>query len=548
MRDSPDARRAAGGPPPPVAQAERDAAEDTPPPRHTPTIAALATARGTAALAVVRASGPEAVPVVASRFSGAGLAEAAGRTVWVGWLRDGDGAMVDQVVCTVWRAPHSSTGEDVVEVTCHGGDAVAQSVLRALYDAGARPAEAGEFTQRAFLNGKLDLAQAEAVADLISAESRLGLRAATSALRGSVSDAVEAVRQSLVQTAALVELELDFGEEDVSFADRTALAALLADADRQLAALVGTARLGALARDGVTVVLGGRPNAGKSTLLNALTGEDRAIVSPTPGTTRDAVTAEAELAGLRFRFVDTAGLRETADAIEAEGTRRARAAIDGADVLVYVVDATVGLSDEERAFLHDLAERRPELAVLVAENKADLLDERASPTMSPLPLGQGQGEGRPSQEASTAPARISTLALSQREREQVRPQGTSEQDEERLDGGSSPRIVLQLSAHDALADPAALDGLRQSLVAAVRADGLDAAGASLVAVNERHRRHLNAALAAVRRAADSLDRGDGGDMLALDLRAAFHELGLVTGEVTTEDVLDAVFSQFCIGK
>ena len=499
-------------------------------PRTTPTVAALATARGTAALAVVRASGPDAVPIVASRFSDAGLAEAPGRTVWVGWLHDAEGVAIDQVVCTVWRGPHSSTGEDVVEVTCHGGDAVAQAVLRVLYDAGARPAQAGEFTQRAFLNGKLDLAQAEAVADLIHSESRLGHRAAVSALRGGVSDAVESVRQSLVQTAALVELELDFGEEDVAFADRSQLADLLADADRQLRALVGTARLGALARDGVTVVLGGRPNAGKSTLLNALTGQDRAIVSPTPGTTRDAVEAEAELGGLRFRFVDTAGLRETADAIEAEGTRRARAAIDAADVLVYVVDASIGLDAEEQAFLDGLSERRPELAVLVVENKADLVDgaEAAPPVRAPIaPLKRAQtvpltreGDSVPSRERSDLPER----------------------------GGSRPSTVLRLSARGALADPAALDGLRQSLVAAVRADGLDAAGAGLVAVNERHRRHLDAALEAVRRAAESLGRGDGGDTLALDLRAAFHELGLVTGEVTTEDVLDAVFSQFCIGK
>ena len=462
------------------------------PPGAGSTIAALATARGTAALAVLRVSGPDAVALVASRFTGAALADAAGKTVHVGWMRDGDGRPVDQVVCVVWRGPHSSTGEDVVEVTCHGGDAVAGAVLRALYGAGARPAAPGEFTQRAFLNGKLDLAQAEAVADLIHAESRLGHRAALGALRGRVSEAVAGVRQSLVQTAALVELELDFGEEDVEFADRDALRDLLDAADRQLAELVGTARLGALARDGVRVVLGGRPNAGKSTLLNALVGEDRAIVAPTPGTTRDAVEAAAEIGGLRFAFVDTAGLRDTADAIEAEGTRRARAAIDRADVLVYVVDASVGLDDEERAFLTDLAGRRPELVVVRVENKADLLEEP------------------------------------------------------RAAAGDAERHVL--SAQTALADPATLDGLRRSLLDAVRAGGLDAAEGGLVAVNERHRRHLEAARAAVGRARQSLAAGSGGDTLALDLRAALHELGLVTGAVTTEDVLDAVFSQFCIGK
>lgn len=452
------------------------------------TIAALATARGTAALAVVRVSGPEAVPVVASRFSDARLGGAAGRTVHVGWLTDAEGERVDQVVCVVWRGPHSSTGEDVVEVTCHGGDAVAQAVLRALYDAGARPAQPGEFTQRAFLNGKLDLAQAEAVADLIHAESRLGQRTALGQLQGRVSEAVAGVRASLVQTAALVELELDFGEEDVEFADRTALRDLLTEADALLTELVSSARLGALVRDGVRVVIGGRPNAGKSTLLNALVGEDRAIVSPTPGTTRDAIEAEAEIGGLWFRFTDTAGLRETADAIEAEGTRRARAAIDRADALVYVADATRGLDAEEETFLADLRERRPDLPVLCLANKADLVGDAA-------------------------------------------PDGFD-------------HVV---SARWALAEPARLDALRAALLGTVRAD-LAGAEAGAVAVNERHRRHLDAARAAVRRSRAALDQGSGGDTLALDLRAALHELGQVTGEVTTEHVLDAVFSQFCIGK
>ncbi len=509
MRDSPDEA-------PVTHHASRipDAPEDER--TDAPTIAALATARGTAALAVIRVSGPDAVPVVASWFSDPALTEADGRTVWVGWLSDADGHRVDQVVCVVWRGPHSSTGEDVVEVTCHGGDVVAGAVLRALYDAGARPAAPGEFTQRAFLNGKLDLAQAEAVADLIHAESRVGHRAAVSALRGRLSDAVAAVRQSLVQTAALVELELDFGEEDVAFADRTDLAALLVTADRQLADLIGTAHLGALARDGLRVVLGGRPNAGKSTLLNALVGDDRAIVAPTPGTTRDAVEAEAEVGGLRVRFVDTAGLRETVDAIEAEGTRRARAAIDRADVLVYVVDASVGLDAEERAFLDNLDERQPEVAVLVVMNKADVVRGGA---LAGVERGKGVEGERQAADSSLYP---------------LRP--------------VHPFRPLFLSARDALADPAALDGLRRSILDAVRVTGAEGAEGGLVAVNERHRTHLDAARAAVGRARQSLAAGDGGDTLALDLRDALHHLGLVTGAVTTEHVLDAVFSQFCIGK
>jgi len=464
--------------------------DPTLPRSHAPpdTIAALATARGQAALAVVRVSGPEAVPVVAARFSNPALAEAPSHTAHVGFLLDAAGERLDQVVVTLFRAPHSATGEDVVEVTCHGGAVVPQLVLRALLDAGARPAAPGEFTQRAFLNGKLDLAQAEAVADLIHAQAGLAHRAALGHLQGRLSDLVERTRERLVETTALVELELDFAEEDVAFAGRDALAALLSEADRLLSDLLAGARLGALVRDGVRVVIGGRPNAGKSTLLNALVERDRAIVDDTPGTTRDVVEAERELGGLLFRFVDTAGLRDTADRIEAEGVRRTHAAIAAADALLYVYDATAGLDAEEEAFLEKLAAEPPALPVLRVANKADL-----------LPGGAGAGG------------------------------------------------AFLLSALAALAEPALLDPLCRALLDAVAA-GLSDAEASALVVNERHRQHLERARAAVRRAQAALDRGTGGDTLALDLRAALHELGAVTGAVTTEDVLDAIFSRFCIGK
>ena len=462
------------------------------------TIAALATARGAAALAVIRVSGPEALPVVQRCVSPAAaerLGAAPSHTAHLVWLRDapgsesgaGSGRLLDQAVATVFRAPTSATGEDVVELSCHGGDAAPQAVLRALFAAGAAPATPGAFTERAFLNGKLDLAQAEAVADLIAARGELARRGALAGLGGRLSDEVDGVREALLETAALVELELDFSEEDVAFADRSALAALLDRADALLVRLLSTARLGALVRDGARVVLGGRPNAGKSTLLNALAGQDRAIVSPTPGTTRDAVEAEIELGGLAVRLIDTAGLRETADAIEAEGTARARRAIDTADALLYVVDAAIGPDAEERAFLDALAARRPDLAVLRLANKAD------------------------------------TLA----------------------DGDTSRAWAdLALSARDALAHPERLDLLRERLLRALRLDLTDPE-AGLVTVNERHRHHLSAARDAIGRARGALDQSD---TLALDLRAALREIGLVTGAVTAEDVLGAVFSRFCIGK
>jgi tRNA modification GTPase len=454
-----------------------------------PPIVAIATARGTAALAVVRVSGAGAVSLVAARFSRPDLAEAPGHTVHTGWITDAAGRRVDQVVCTVFRAPRSATGEDTVEVTTHGGDAAPQAVLRVLVEAGARPAGPGEFTQRAFLNGKLDLAQAEAVADLIHATGTRGARAAVAQLQGRIGAAVAGVRERLVETAALVALELDFADEDVVFADRADLDRRLAEADAFLTELLSTSRLGALLRQGATVVLAGRPNAGKSTLANALAGRERSIVSPTPGTTRDAVETDVEIDGLRVRLVDTAGLRETADAVEAEGTRRAREALTGADAVLYLADAALGLDPTERADLTSLAAARPDLPLLVVASRADLLAGRPPhPTL-----------GR----------------------------------------------AIVLSARDAALAPALLDPLRTALIAALRADAASPE-ADAVAVNERHRGHLAEAQAAVGRARQSLGRD--ADLLALDLRDALHALGLVTGAVTADDVLAAVFSRFCIGK
>ncbi|MEO0742916.1 MAG: tRNA uridine-5-carboxymethylaminomethyl(34) synthesis GTPase MnmE [Bacteroidota bacterium] len=492
-------------------------------PKRPAPIAAIATARGQAALAIVRVSGPEAVRIVDARFSKR-LGNADSHTVHVGYVLDAEGAdnearRLDQVVVTLFRAPRSATGEDVVEVTCHGGDVAPALVLRSLLDAGARLAEPGEFTQRAFLNGKLDLAQAEAVADLIHAQSHLAHRVSLHQLQGRTSVALQQIRQELIQTKALIELELDFVEEDVEFADRDELRRLLSEAARLLSDLLDTARLGAYVRDGVRVVIGGRPNAGKSTLLNALVERDRAIVSPVAGTTRDEIEAEREIGGLRFRFVDTAGLRETADLIEAEGVRRTHRSIDAADVLVYVYDATTGLDDEEIAFLDTLAAERPRLPVLRVANKADLL----APPVS--------GDSR------SAPASPETVPL----------ETEGDKLSEARSGGESGAAPLLLSAEHATADPSRLGSLRAALLAAV-ADDLSEADSSPVVVNERHRQHLAAALQAVQAAQRALDLGISGDTLSLDLREALHELGAITGEITSDDVLGAIFSQFCIGK
>ncbi len=476
------------------------------------TIAAIATARGRAALAIVRCSGPEAIAIADRLFPSKDLAAADSHTAHVGFVTTPKDERIDQVVVTLFRTPRSATGEDIVEVTCHGGDVAPQLILKALLDAGARLARPGEFTERAFLNGKLDLAQAEAVADLIHAQSSLAHRVSLNHLQGRYSEAVAAVRQELLQTCALVELELDFAEEDVEFADKAQLEALLERTSLLLERLLNSYRLGMLVRDGVRVVIGGRPNAGKSTLLNALVGRDRAIVSPTPGTTRDEIEAEVEIGGLSFRFVDTAGLRETEDLIEAEGVRRTHDAIAHSDALLYVFDATLGLDAEERDWLGSLTSpnepadrftvkrsdakfsgaKQSELPTLLIANKQDLLGETSG---------------------------VSTDGLS----------------------------PLAISAHHALADGDTLNPLRSWLVDAVAGDLSDSEATPIV-VNQRHRQHLAQALDAVRAAKQALATGASGDTLALDLRTALHELGAITGEITNDDVLGTIFSQFCIGK
>lgn len=456
------------------------------------TIAAIATARGRAALAVVRLSGPEAIPIAASCFRGNDLNGATSHTAHFGYVLSRDGSTIDQVVATLFRAPRSSTGEDVVEVTCHGGDFASQLILNLFLTSGARMAAPGEFTQRAFLNGKLDLAQAEAVADLIHASSTLAHRVSLQQLQGRYSEALMELRSELLEMAAYIELELDFSDEDVEFAERARLEGLLDRANKLLGNLLGSYDVGEIVRDGVRVVIGGRPNAGKSTLLNALVGRDRAIVNEAPGTTRDEIDAETEIEGLLFRFVDTAGLRETADAIEAEGVRRAERSIQGADLLLYVYDLTHGLDEGEVSFLQNLRATHPQLPVLIVGNKEDLVTGTTSPRLEGfeiIPLSAKRGR---------------------MDREGIEP--------------LMRRLVSEVTQH--LSDPAT----------------------SPVVVNQRHLRHLDGALGAIRSAMRALGGGVSGDALSIDLRFALQELGAITGEITNEDVLDQIFSRFCIGK
>lgn len=461
-------------------------------PGNTDTITAIATARGQAALAVLRVSGPEAIPIVDRCFRGASLNEADSHTAKVGYILDANQQEIDQVVVTLFRSPRTVTGEDVVEISCHGGDFASQLILKSLIAAGARHAMPGEFTQRAFMNGKMDLAQAEAVADLIHASSSMAHRVSVQHIQGRYSEQLQQLRSELIELSAYIELELDFSEEDVEFADKSRLEALLAQIEQLLHTLTETYALGTLLRDGVRVVIGGRPNAGKSTLLNALIGRDRAIVSDVPGTTRDEIEAEVELEGIRFRFVDTAGLREASDAIEAEGVRRAHQSIDAADLLLYVFDITIGLDDEEQQWLQQIRQKNEALFLVLVANKSDL------PGDPPV-----------------------------------------------LSGFHGP--VVPLSAHRAISDVRELDPLIQKLGERVTT-ALQMIDASPVVMNQRHQAHLQKALLAVQGARNTLATQGSGDTLAIDLRFALQELGQITGEITNEDVLDQIFSRFCIGK
>ncbi|MGI4741126.1 MAG: tRNA uridine-5-carboxymethylaminomethyl(34) synthesis GTPase MnmE [Janthinobacterium lividum] len=468
---------------------------------YSDTIVALSTPPGVGALAVVRLSGPEAVAITQALFSKKNLAAQPGHTLHYGTLRDpATGQVLDEVVVALYRGPRSYTREDVVEISGHGSDFIVRQILTALLRQGARLAEAGEFTKRAFLNGALDLAQAEAVADLIAADSALSHQVALNQLRGGFSDELRGLRAQLIQFAALLELELDFGEEDVEFADRTGLARLLTEVEGVVTGLLRSFELGNVIKNGITTVIAGRPNAGKSTLLNALLREERAIVSAIPGTTRDFIEDEVSLDGLRFRFVDTAGLRDNpADEVEAIGVRRTRERIGQAALLLYLFDLTELSPAEVQADIAELTAALPLLPVLVVGNKSDL----ASPsTISSyqLPLATGQ-------------------------------RGTASQ-------------VVFIAA----SERAGLDELQTALLAQVRGAGLATTGTATIVTNVRHARALETAaqhLAAVRL---GLVEGRGTELLAADLRHALAALGEITGEISSDDLLTSIFTQFCIGK
>ena len=452
-------------------------------------IAALATAPGIGAIAVLRVSGEGAIELTNRLFRGKDLTQQASHTVHFGTLRNADGSLIDEVVATVFRAPKSFTKEDVVEISCHGSEFIIQQILSRLTSLGIRLARPGEFTQRAFLNGQFDLVQAEAVADLIASDSDASHRAALTQLRGGFSKQLKALRQQLIDFVALVELELDFGEEDVEFAHRSQLRQLMLDIRRVLHPLIDSFSTGNAIKNGVSTVIVGKPNAGKSTLLNALLNEEKAIVSDIPGTTRDLIEDELFIDGIRFRLIDTAGLRQATDQIEAIGIERTQQKMRDAALVVYLFD---GKQIEPRELQTALDEvRQSGKPYLLVGNKLDALTD----------------EKRQSLEVIAGEA------------------------------------VVWISA----AQQMHLDTLKAALSSRVRQDAAVRTGSAVV-TNVRHYAHLTGTDEALARTIAGLDSGVTPDWLALDLRVALQHLGELTGEITTDDLLDSIFSKFCIGK
>jgi len=455
-------------------------------PLNSDTIVALSTPPGVSAIGVIRLSGNQAFEICEQVFQGNKLSEQPSHTLHHGWISDG-GKTIDEVVVGVFRSPRSYTGEDVIEISCHGSPFIQQKIIDLLADKGARIAKPGEFTLRAFLNGKLDLSQAEAVADLIASNSEASLKAAMQQMRGGFSKEIKELRQQLIDFAALVELELDFSEEDVEFANRKQLKELVSHLTSHISRLIESFRLGNVIKHGVNVVIAGRPNAGKSTLLNRLLNEERAIVSEIPGTTRDTIEEVLNINGALFRLIDTAGIREAQDAIEKLGVERTLEKIRQSGILLYVFDVTAVKREDILADIGKL--RHGDTPLVLVGNKIDLVKDEHY--------------------ASRFGLNGDTVFISSK-------------------NGSN------------------IQEIKKTLVRKVSTQEFQQE--SSIVTNARHYEALVRSSQALEDVLKGIDSKISGELLALDIRRALDALGEITGEVTSEQVLDSIFSRFCIGK
>ncbi len=455
------------------------------------TIVALSTPQGVGAIGVVRLSGKNAVHICNEVFRGKNLLEQATHTIHFGTIRDDHDKIIDEVTVALFKEPHSYTKENVVEVSCHGSPYIIQKVIELFISYGARLAKPGEFTLRAFMNGRFDLSQAEAVADLISSQSESAHQIALQQMRGGFSNQIEQLREQLVNFAALIELELDFGEEDVEFADRQKLVDLVTTIQTLIRRLRESFTLGNAIKNGVTTVIAGRPNAGKSTLLNAILNEERAIVSDIAGTTRDTIEEVVNIKGVQFRLIDTAGIRDAQDQIEAIGVRKTMETIQKSTILLYVFDIIYTSPVEVHEDLKKL--QKEGLEIIAVANKMDL-----DPYTKP--------ENYVS-EIIDAEHIITTSALNHMN----------------------------------------IEHLKDSLYDIVLAKKLNSE--TTIVSNVRHFEALQQSYESLDRVLNGIHSGITGELLAFDIREALHHLGEITGQVDVDrDILGTIFSKFCIGK
>jgi len=448
------------------------------------TIVALATAPGLGAIAVIRLSGPKAIEITASVFSKKSLLHQPSHTVHFGKLVNG-AEVIDEVVVSIYRAPKSYTGEEVVEISCHGAPLIQDAILQLMIHAGARMAKPGEFTQRAFLNGKLDLTQAEAVADLIASNTEAARKTALHNLKGGFSTDLQVMREKLIKFSALIELELDFSQEDVAFANKKELEILVQQLQIKTNSLLDSFKLGNVIKNGVQVAIVGKPNAGKSTLLNALLNENRALVSEIAGTTRDTVEEYLNIQGVLFKLIDTAGIRNTTqDIIEQMGIDKSKEKIIGADIVIALFDLNDQGLEEAKTWQSEIDADK----LILVGNKKDLLKDKSILSDSALK---------------------EVVFISAKEKENIQ---------------ALENVLFQKAA------------------------GEDINKEGTIVTNARHVASLKKLSHALNDVETGLQLNVTGDLLALDIRQALHYLGTITGQITNEDQLDFIFSKFCIGK
>ncbi|MGY6647688.1 tRNA uridine-5-carboxymethylaminomethyl(34) synthesis GTPase MnmE [Wenyingzhuangia sp. IMCC45574] len=458
------------------------------------TIVALATASGVGAIAVIRLSGPDAIKIADICFDSVktnkSLLDQDTHTLHLGNFKD-DQRIIDQVLVSVFKNPTSYTGEDTVEISCHGSTYIQQEIIQTLLKKGARMADAGEFTLRAFVNGKLDLSQAEAVADLISSDSEASHQVAMQQMRGGFSNEIQNLREQLINFASLIELELDFAEEDVEFADRSEFKILIERIQLVLKRLIDSFAVGNVIKNGIPVAIVGEPNVGKSTLLNALLNEDRAIVSDIAGTTRDTIEDEIIIDGVAYRFIDTAGIRNTEDVVESIGIKKTFEKIQQAQVVIYLFDAQQFASKGAvlKLEIEAIKNKYPQKQLIVIGNKADTI--------------------------------------------------TQIQKEELVH--EIPELIT-ISAKE----KAGIETLTNELTKLVNIGALN--NSDTIVTNSRHYDALLKALNEIDKVAYGLESGISGDLMAVDIREALFYFGLITGEVSTDDLLGNIFANFCIGK